>query len=470
MSGPGSASVHSWTNPSVLAFAGDKDPLTAATEAARQLMDAARAAGMTAPPVDVVELAKLLGLELQPVNSVTDAAVTALDGQRAVTALGGLIPSSSRLALVYNPSRPRGRLRFSIAHEIAHALFPDVAQVTRHRTPTGALPEAGDNAWELELLCNVVAAELLLPDESVAGLLDIDTDIDFIMEARRNWDVSTEALLRRLVSSSARGLTLVAASRRGGSPPALVVEYSIGPAKGLLGRGSRMPESVAVSAPFAVGQTSRAEVELDGQRYIVQSVGSPPYPGQTLPRVLALLEPGSSGSTADSRLLFVTGDITNVDFSAGPVVIAHVVSDSARAWSRRGVAASLARAYPRAAAAFRSWAVASVDNLKLGQVHHVDVTGDDGQCITIASMVAQRGYGPGVTTRLQYDALRTCLSGVRSLAAPRNASVHLPRIGAGQAGGRWDLIEADIVSQLIAKGVPVTVYTLPSAPVRQGRA
>ena len=29
--------------------------------------------------------------------------------------------------LVYNPSRPRGRLRFSIAHEIGHTLFADVA-------------------------------------------------------------------------------------------------------------------------------------------------------------------------------------------------------------------------------------------------------------------------------------------------------------------------------------------------------
>lgn len=465
----GSAGSRSWTNPSVLAFACDKDPLTAATDAARGLMDAARSAGMTAPPVDVVELAKLLGLELQPVNSVTDAAMTAVDGSRPDTPLGGLIPSDARLALVYNPSRPRGRLRFSIAHEIAHALFSDVAQVSRHRTSTGALPEAGDNAWELELLCNVIAAELLLPDEAVAGLLDIDTDIDFIMETRRRWDVSTEALLRRLVSSTAHRLTLVAASRRGGSSPALVVEYSIGPAEAGLPRGSLLLEPVAASAPFAVGQTSRADVDLDGQRFTVQSVGSPPYPGQTLPRVLALLERASADGSTDSRLSFVTGDITDVDAPDAPVLIAHVVSDSARAWSRRGVAASLARAYPRAATVFRSWAVAAPVNLELGHVHHVDLVGDHGRQLTIASMVAQRGYGPGVATRLQYDALRTCLDIVGSLAAARSASVHLPRIGAGQAGGRWDLIEADIVSQIIARDVPVTVHTLPNAPVRRGR-
>jgi hypothetical protein len=453
----------SWSNPSVLAFAGGKDPLAAATDAARALMDAARATGMTAPPVDVVVLAKHLGLELRPVNSLTDAAVVAVDGSKPTTALSALVPADDRLALVYNPSRPRGRLRFSIAHEIAHALFADVAQVTRRRTPTGALPDAGDDAWELELLCNVIAAELLLPDDAVAGLLDIDTDIDFIMETRARWDVSTEALLRRLVSSTSRGLTLVAASRRG-SPSSLTVEYAVGPAAALVPRGSRLPTTMATSAPLAVGQTSRAAAEVADRQFTVQAVGCPPYPGQSLPRVLALLEPAETVGSSDSRLSFVTGDIAAVDGAVGPIVIAHVVSDSARAWSRRGVAAALARTWPRAANAFRTWAIASPDNLNLGHVHHVDLADRAGRSVTIASMVVQQGYGPGVTTRLQYDALYDALAVVADIAARNGAAVHMPRIGAGQAGGRWDLIEAAVVGQLVERGVPVTVHTLPARP------
>ena len=145
------------------------------------------------------------------------------------------MPSATPLLIAYNPSRPKGRLRFSIAHEIAHALFPDVAETVRHRTPAGAVAgisdTGGTDEWELELLCNIVAGELLLPDEAVEGLLDIDTDIDFIMETRRRWDVSTEALLRRLVMSSRRPLTLVAASRITVSDPArLRVDYTVDPA------------------------------------------------------------------------------------------------------------------------------------------------------------------------------------------------------------------------------------------------
>jgi O-acetyl-ADP-ribose deacetylase (regulator of RNase III) len=463
MSEADTAGGRGWSNPSVLAFAGEKDPLTAATDAARDLLDAARNSGMTAPPVDVVELAKRLGLELRPVNSITDAAVAAVDGGKPATALSGLLPSDERLALVYNPSRPRGRLRFSIAHEIAHVLFADVAQVTRHRAPTGALPDAGHDAWELELLCNVIAAELLLPDEAVAGLLDIDTDIDFVMETRARWDVSTEALLRRLVSSTSRGLTLVAASHRGG-PSSLAVEYAVGPAADLTPHGSRLPSIVAKTAPLAVGQTSRAAAELAGRQFTIQAVGSPPYPGQSLPRVLALLEPATTETASDQRLTFITSDITDVDGATGPVVIAHVVSDSARAWSRRGVAAALAQTWPRAATAFRAWSIAAPRNLALGHVHHVDLAGAAGHQVTIASMVVQQGYGPGSTTRLQYDALATALGAVADIADRDGATVHMPRIGAGQAGGRWDLIETAIVNQLVDRGVPVTVHTLPARP------
>ena len=66
----------------------------------------------------------------------------------------------------------------------------------------------------------------------------------------------------------------------------------------------------------------------------------------------------------------------------------------------------------------------------------------------IVSMVAQQGYGPGAVTRLRYDALREALAAVADLAARTGASVHIPRIGAGQAGGRWDLIENDLAALL----------------------
>ena len=91
-------------------------------------------------------------------------------------------------------------MRYNVAHEIAPGLFPDVADVGRHRTGTGAVPQyAMDDAWQLELLCNVIAAELLMPEPAVKGLVDVDLDIDFVMEHRRRFDVSTEVTSRPVV-------------------------------------------------------------------------------------------------------------------------------------------------------------------------------------------------------------------------------------------------------------------------------
>jgi len=41
------------------------------------------------------------------------------------------------------------------------------------------------------------------------------------------------------------------------------------------------------------------------------------------------------------------------------------------------------------------------------------------------------------------------------------ASVHMPRIGAGQGGGDWAIDEDLIRSTLVENGVSVTIYDLP---------
>ena len=154
-------------------------------------------------------------------------------------------------------------------------------------------------------------------------------------------------------------------------------------------------------------------------------------------------------------------DLLDFGNSPGPVVVAHVVNDSAHAWSRRGVAAALASRYPSAARAFRAWTFASPDNLQLGTPTSIE-NHDGARVVMIVSMVAQQGYGPGAVTRLRYDALRKALAAVADLASRTGASVHVPRIGAGQAGGRWDLIENDLAAVLADRGIDVIVHTLPA--------
>jgi hypothetical protein len=48
------------------------------------------------------------------------------------------------------------------------------------------------------------------------------------------------------------------------------------------------------------------------------------------------------------------------------------------------------------------------------------------------------------------------------MAHERAASVHMPRIGCGLAGGEWGRVESIVRDTLCAEGIEVTVYDLPS--------
>lgn len=75
-------------------------------------------------------------------------------------------------------------------------------------------------------------------------------------------------------------------------------------------------------------------------------------------------------------------------------------------------------------------------------------------------MIAQKG----VRTRdgvppIRYDALKRCLEILAVEARKLQATVHLPRIGCGLAGGKWESVEP-----LIREAMPDTgvfVYDLP---------
>ena len=171
-----------WTNPSVLALANGADPVQAIEIKARELALKAMDDGWGGPPFDPLALAEWLGIAIEARSDIPDAR---------------LVPSDKgKLLLEYNPMRPRGRLRFSIAHEIAHTLFADCADDVRHR---GASPDEGKDNWQLEVLCNLGAAELLMPLGSFSQLAGESLSINTVMEVRKSFDVSVEACLIRLV-------------------------------------------------------------------------------------------------------------------------------------------------------------------------------------------------------------------------------------------------------------------------------
>lgn len=434
-----------WTNPSVRQLAGDLDPIEAITNKARQVVLDAIEQGWKGPPFDPLVLARMLGLDIQPREDLADAQVVAAP--------------VGRLRIEFNPSRPRGRLRYSIAHEIAHTFFADVAAQTRHRTPTGAFEEvADDDEWQVELLCNVAASELLVPGLALpSDELDAAAeDINRLMAIRARFDISTEAMLRRVAQATTKPLTVVAAAHAS-EPATFRVDYTAASLSWDLGllRGALIYSPV-MGECTAVGYTAVGTETWEGcEETSVQAVGIPPYPGQRLPRVGAVARPLAE-INLEPPITYLTGDATRPRGS-GPRIIAHVTNDQARAWGGRGFAMALKRAQPQAADAYRAWTIANVDNLRLGNVHLVEMA--DG--ISVASLVAQEGFGGSGPPRLRYSALAECLAKLAVAAERSTASVHMPRIGIGQAGGVWHLVADLIEDKLSRSGVKVTVYTRP---------
>lgn len=139
-------------------------------------------------------------------------------------------------------------------------------------------------------------------------------------------------------------------------------------------------------------------------------------------------------------------------------IIAHVCNDIG-AWGR-GFVMALSHRGPEPEAAYKAWYRDRAQNdFALGAVQLVPVHPH----LWVANMVGQHGIRrTGGKPPVRYEAIDKALGTLAQHALRIEASIHMPRIGAGLAGGDWALIEPLIVKQLCASGVDVTVYDLPA--------
>jgi O-acetyl-ADP-ribose deacetylase (regulator of RNase III) len=135
-----------------------------------------------------------------------------------------------------------------------------------------------------------------------------------------------------------------------------------------------------------------------------------------------------------AQIRYLAGDATSPQ-AKGAKVIAHICNDQGR-WGK-GFVVAVSRRWPEPETSYRRWHRERAANM-IGQ--HGIKTG--------------RSSGPPI----RYEAVRSCLRDLASSALELAASVHMPRIGCGLAGGRWDRIEPLITSELVERGVPVAVY------------
>ena len=319
-----------WTNRSVALMARGTNPVEAISERARELVLEALDDGWTGPPFDPFALADRLDVEVVARSGVRDA--------RTVP-----IGRGNSFRIEYNPSRPAARVRYSIAHEIAHTLFPDCGEKVRHRA---ARTELVGDEWQLEALCNVAAVEFLMPLGSFPNLRQENMSIERLATLRGSYAVSMEALLIRAgrLTDVPIGVFAASAVEEMEDRNDYRVEYFIPSAswtEGVLEGATLGDESVTAQCT-AIGFTAVGDERWPGwgEDHRVECVGLPPYPGSRRPRVAGIVR-AFEGSTDRPGLEFVRGDATLPRTS--PAIVAHIVNNKTGNWGGRGFAVAVRR-------------------------------------------------------------------------------------------------------------------------------
>lgn len=148
---------------------------------------------------------------------------------------------------------------------------------------------------------------------------------------------------------------------------------------------------------------------------------------------------------------YIKGDATS-PIGEGNKIIVHICNDIG-AWGA-GFVLALSKKWDAPEKEYREWHKKQTD-FELGNVQFVQVEED----LYVANIIGQRDITKkNSIPPIRYEAVEEGLRKVAGKAKEINASIHMPRIGSGLAGGDWNIIESIIVKTLIDNNVSVTVY------------
>jgi O-acetyl-ADP-ribose deacetylase (regulator of RNase III) len=152
------------------------------------------------------------------------------------------------------------------------------------------------------------------------------------------------------------------------------------------------------------------------------------------------------------QITYKNGDAT-APISSKNKIIVHICNDIG-GWGR-GFVLAVSKRWAAPEKKYKEW-FASKEGFGLGEVLFVQVEPD----IWVANLIGQHtiykdkdGNPP-----IRYEAVLAGLEKVAQFALENDATLHLPRIGCGLAGGTWDKIEPLIEATLLEKELEVTVY------------
>lgn len=416
----------------------DRDAEYIIRKKARNLVLDALEKGWSGPPFNSIELARLMGMNITPNDSVADACITS--------------DVSNQFLIEYNPFQKPTRVNFSVAHEIVHTFFSDCSNAIRNRE------EKPTENRELEQLCNLGASELQLPyavfSNDANGLEKIT--LESLVDLATKYKASLESLFIRFteVVDDACAILICSLQESG----QFTIDYS---KKSKYFRNDIPPffsipkDSKAFDCTLP-GFSARETISwpfLDGY-HDVYYVGISPVRRDNRPRVGILVVPNNGTEFLQNRgIEFETGDATKPT-GTGTKIIAQVVNTSGALGF--GFGKSLSKNFPEVKDELAKWKQ-DKSSFQLGKTRLIPVK----RGLYIFQMLAQQGlFEKNGEIPLKYKSLRECLVSLSELAQELEASVHMPLIGAGQAKGEWNVIQGMIHDELISNNVKVKIYLL----------
>ena len=154
-----------------------------------------------------------------------------------------------------------------------------------------------------------------------------------------------------------------------------------------------------------------------------------------------------------NEIRYIKGDAT-IPQAKGIKSIAHICNNIG-GWGK-GFVLAVSKRWSQPEKDYREWHRDRAKNdFELGSIRIIQVE----KYIYVANMIGQQGIKTGSKgVPIRYNAVKECLKKLSNEAKELNASVHMPRIGCGLAGGKWEKIEPLIKETLLQNSIPTTIY------------
>jgi Predicted Zn peptidase len=161
-------------------------PEQAIIQKAQGIVKCALKEGWTGPPFDPSILASILGIRKTAIDNI--------DGEAQIISI------NNQFELMFRKDVADKRLNFTLCHEISHTLFPDCAQMIRFRNTNRA---KFDPEREVEFLCDIGAAEMLLPSPFFENDFKLEgISLRSVNKLSDQYNASREAIIRRIPSTN----------------------------------------------------------------------------------------------------------------------------------------------------------------------------------------------------------------------------------------------------------------------------